>query len=197
MRAPEQPSGCPSAIAPPCHVCDRLTQLKLAQDRQRLHRERLVDFDQVDVCHRKSGPLQRLARRVDRPHPHHARVDAGRSRGNPARQRADPQRVRPRTRHQRQRARAVVQAAGIARRNRSIAAKGGPQFAQCLHAGRQLVAVVRFRVAGMLVNVKNQRIAPPLRDLHRHDLPPEASLADRVNRPAAGSATRNGPAPPG
>ena len=55
MRAPEQPSGWPSAIAPPFRltfVVVVVHQAEVLDHRQRLRGERLVQLGDLDVLHR-------------------------------------------------------------------------------------------------------------------------------------------------
>src|ERR1700728_3328242 len=80
IRAPVMPNGWPRAIAPP----DRWPQRGRAAGRfqlvrvdaqsagraEHLHREGLVDLEQVDVLDRQAGPLQGLLARLDRAQAH-------------------------------------------------------------------------------------------------------------------------------
>ena len=74
MRAPEQPSGCPSAIAPPLTLTISGSRPNSSHHRQRLHRKGFVEFDQVESSSFKPGAVKCFARRRDRPQPHGARV---------------------------------------------------------------------------------------------------------------------------
>ena len=54
-REPVEPTGCPSAMAPPLTLTLRHVGLVDLRPRQDDRRERLVDLDDVDVAQRHSG----------------------------------------------------------------------------------------------------------------------------------------------
>ncbi len=91
MRAPVMPNGCPSAIAPPDTFSLVLVDAQLAGRTQHLHREGLVDLEQVDVADRQTGPLQRLLGSLDRAQPHDLRREAADPGGHDAGQRFEAQ----------------------------------------------------------------------------------------------------------
>ena len=75
-RVPVMPSGWPSAIAPPLTLTRSRSSPSSFSTDEILRRERLVDLDQIDVVQRQAGPLEHLARRRRRTHPHQRRLDA-------------------------------------------------------------------------------------------------------------------------
>ena len=76
--APDMPSGWPSAIAPPFGLTCRASSARPRPRRhgERLRRERLVQFDHVEVRRREPEPRAKLPDRRDGANPHHARRDA-------------------------------------------------------------------------------------------------------------------------
>ena len=116
-RAPDTPSGWPSAMAPPCGLTCSASSGRPSwrSHRQRLRGERLVQLDHVDVADGKAESCQQLARRRRRADAHDARRDAGASPSPPrapaasARAAAPPPPMRSD-----QRRRAVVHARRIA-----------------------------------------------------------------------------------
>ena len=117
MRAPEQPRGCPRAMAPPLTLRISSSRLELADAGERLRRERLVDLDEADVGEAEAGPLERLARGGDRPDAHDARVDAGDRLAADGRQRRDAALLRRLGRHEHEAGGAVVAAGRVAGRD--------------------------------------------------------------------------------
>ena len=89
------------------HVDARGVEPELADHRQALRGERLVQLDQVEVGDGHPRPVEEPAHGRDRPHTHHPRVDSGnrpttvvRTAPRPARPPARPKRRRaPRRRH--------------------------------------------------------------------------------------------------
>ena len=78
MRAPVQPIGCPSAIAPPLTFSFSRRNRLVAQHREHLRRERFVQLDEIEILERQTGPREQLAHRRHGADPHDARIDAGR-----------------------------------------------------------------------------------------------------------------------
>jgi hypothetical protein len=78
-RAPLAPSGWPSAIAPPFGLTRGSSSARpeVAQHRQALRGEGLVELDHVHLRQRQAGQLQHLARRRRRADAHDARRHAG------------------------------------------------------------------------------------------------------------------------
>ena len=60
MRAPDAPSGWPSAIAPPFTFVLFAVEAELLLDGEVLRRERLVDLEQIDVADLHAGAGERL-----------------------------------------------------------------------------------------------------------------------------------------
>jgi hypothetical protein len=58
MRAPEAPSGCPNATAPPWTFVRSWIEAELADHGERLRGERLVELDQVEVADVEADPLR-------------------------------------------------------------------------------------------------------------------------------------------
>ena len=94
-RAPVQPSGWPSAIAPPCGFSLFFVDAELAHDRQRLRGERLVQLDDVDVVELEvARAASALRDRLDRADAHDLRRDARDRHREHARLRRDAQLLR-------------------------------------------------------------------------------------------------------
>ena len=113
IRAPVEPKGWPRAIAPPCTFSRSWSSPRSRSRGDHLHRERLVDLDQVDVADGQSGVGQRPSGRLDRAETH----DLGAERADPGRddpgQRSQSQLGGPRVTHDHHRRRAVVQRAAV------------------------------------------------------------------------------------
>ena len=77
MRAPEQPTGCPSAIGAPVHVDPLRVEVEQPQARDGLRGEGLVDFGQLDVCGTDAGAPERPLGRGHGPDPHALRLHSG------------------------------------------------------------------------------------------------------------------------
>ena len=77
MRAPDAPSGWPSAMAPPFTLVFVAVEPELLLDREVLRREGLVDLDEVDVAELEAGALERAADGRRRADAHDRRVAAG------------------------------------------------------------------------------------------------------------------------
>ena len=82
MRAPVQPIGWPSAIAPPLTFSFSERNRLVAQHREHLRRERLVQLDEIEVVQRQTGALEQLPHRRHRPDAH---ASADRRRPMPSR----------------------------------------------------------------------------------------------------------------
>ena len=70
IRAPEQPSGWPIAMAPPLTFTRSGSSFSSRRHRHRLRRERLVHLDQVEVLEPPARPAEHLAHGRHRPDPH-------------------------------------------------------------------------------------------------------------------------------
>ena len=106
-RAPVDPSGCPSAIAPPLTFTRSMSGPSSRRHAATTERERLVDLDQVDVVHRHPVALEQLPRRGDRAGQHDHRVDPDRRLVDDPRAGLQAQRVGLLARHQQHRGGAV------------------------------------------------------------------------------------------
>src|SRR3954452_13093298 len=106
-------------------------QLVLARDD--LGGERLVDLHDVDVVHRHPGLLQESLDRRDRAEAHDLRADRGDARRDDPRARLQPERLGLLLAHDEHRGGAVVQGAGVARRDRAVLAEGRLEPAELLH----------------------------------------------------------------
>ena len=60
MRAPEQPRGCPSAIAPPLRLTLSSGILRLLDDGQGLCGKGFIEFPDINVVHRETGSCESL-----------------------------------------------------------------------------------------------------------------------------------------
>ena len=63
---------------------------QVAQHREHLRRERLVELDQIEIVERKPGRSEQLPHRRHRADPHDPRIHAGRRPANDPRQRLNP-----------------------------------------------------------------------------------------------------------
>ena len=72
------PSGRPSAIAPPLTFTHPLrVEAELANDRDALRGERLIQLHEVDTRRQETRAREQRANRWHRADPHHRRVNAG------------------------------------------------------------------------------------------------------------------------
>src|SRR5947208_3566330 len=97
-----------------------------------LRREGLVGLDQVEVLDGPAGLLQRLLGGGDRPRAHDRGVDAGVRPRDDAGERGDAPLLRLLQRHEHDRRRAVVDAAGAARRDRAVLVEGRAELGKRL-----------------------------------------------------------------
>ena len=81
-RAPEQPRGWPSAMAPPLTLtlasAVSADRSPAAKDAKHLTGEGLVELDEVHVRELEAEPIEQLPGGRDRPQPHHVGVNARR-----------------------------------------------------------------------------------------------------------------------
>ena len=68
-RAPVQPIGCPSAIAPPLTFSRSAAIGTSSQHGEHLHRERFVELDQIEIVEAEADALAQLLDRRDGPMP--------------------------------------------------------------------------------------------------------------------------------
>ena len=87
--APVQPSGWPSAMAPPLTFSRSGFDGQLAKDREHLRGERLVQLDEVDLIEREPGLCEHLAHGRDRSDAEALGRDAGSGIRDEARQRRE------------------------------------------------------------------------------------------------------------
>ena len=161
---------------------------ELAEDGDRLHRERLVQLEQVDVGELPADLLGDAAHGFDRRHQHELRREAARRLADDARERRQAERLRAFGRHDDERGRAVVDAGRVARGHRAVLLE------------RRLERRQRFggRVgADRLVAIDDDRRALLLRDRDRQDFVRERALGGRLRGLADGCAPRTRPAPRG
>src|SRR5438105_7516847 len=96
------------------HVHLLLVEAELADDREALRREGLVQLHQVDLPDRDARSLEQLADGGDRSDPHHARVDTGHGAADEAAEWLHAELARLLLARDDDGGRAVVDAAGIA-----------------------------------------------------------------------------------
>ena len=174
-RAPVEPSGWPSAIAPPLTLTRSMSGLELALPGGDDRRERLVDLEQVDVVDRHPVALEELPRRRDRAGEHDHRVDADRRLVDDPRARREPELLGLLARHQQHRGRAVGDLRRVARGDLAV----------LLERRLELPRAPRGVVSGRMPWSVDVRVAV---DLDRDDLALEAALLGRLVRRAGASA---------
>ena len=117
-RTPVAASGWPHAIAPPYGLrrgSSGATPMPSHQ-RQHLHREWLVQLEEVDVVDRQPGALEHLLGRRHRSEAHEVRLDAGIGEADEAHPRLEAELRGCVPRGDERGGRAVRQARGVARR---------------------------------------------------------------------------------
>src|SRR5260370_28760667 len=151
----------------------RAIEMQLAIACEHLRRERLIQFDQIDIRERNAGVAQESLRRRNRSDAHDFRVDAGLCVSDDARHRLQSMlRHRFLRRHQHRR-RSVGHSGGIAGMYRSFLAKHRRQFRERSELGvesRVFIAVELFE--------RNDFACEPIllvRDLAPPPPPPPAS----------------------
>ena len=133
--APVQPSGWPSAIAPPLTFTFAGSSPSCLDHRQRLRREGLVQLDEVDLVERQAGQLERLGDRVHRADAHLFRQAPGIGEGHEARQRLEAQRCGALGGHHHRGGRAVGRLRRVARRHRALGVERRLELRQRLERG--------------------------------------------------------------
>ena len=154
---------------PPVDVHLLLVQAQRSDHRQRLHRERLVQLDQIEVVDRDLHLGAQLSHGLDRTQPHELRLYPRHGRGHNARPWPPSQRLRQRLLSDQGRGRAVGDPGGVARGDAPVCSEGWLQLGQRLQGG----------VPGVLVC--RQRLAVAAR--YGHNFIPEAPALDRRPRP--------------
>ena len=136
MRAPDMPSGWPSAIAPPFGLtCASSSAMpSCAQHGDALAGEGFVELDHVEVGRLESQPRAEFLRRRHRADAHDAGRNAGRRATKDPRDRGEPVVLRRRLRGDDQRRRAVVDARSVAGGDRAALAERRRQLGQRLDA---------------------------------------------------------------
>ena len=170
-RAPEHPSGCPSAIAPP-FALSRSSSASIPQlvgHGQRLSREGLVQLDQVDVVEAQPGPLQRLRGRRHRADAHDPRRHSGHGHRAHLGERRQPVRLGVARARDHHRGRAVVERARVARGDGAV----------LLEHRLQLRERLQRRVAARPLVGLDHGVALAAVHGHRHGLLVEAPGVDR------------------
>ncbi len=160
-RAPLMPSGWPSAIAPPFGLtCARVVrEPEATQHRERLRGESLVELDHVEVADREAEPRHQLLGRGRRPHAHDARRQSRDCGAEHAGARLEAMPLRGALAGDEQRAGAIVDAGGVAGRDRAAGAKRRAELRERLEA----------RLARVLVAVDDDRRAFLRRQRHGND----------------------------
>ena len=91
--APLEPIAWPSATAPPLTLTLRRIDAELVEHRDRLHGERFVQLEQIDVLQLPADLLGDAAHGFDRRHQHELRRQAARRLADDARQRREAERL--------------------------------------------------------------------------------------------------------
>ena len=190
-RAPDAPSGWPSAMAPPFGFSDFSSVVAVAdlrQPGQRHGRERLVDLEDADLVEPKPAALQHLPGRRDRRGEHDDRVVGGQHRGVDPGDRGQPELAGPFRGGHQQRGGAVGDLAGVAGRDHAVRREGRPQRRPsrpgCRRAGHP-----RRRCTGS-PPVSAPGRARSARRTARHPVRPRPSRARRGCTRRAGSRLR-------
>src|SRR5438105_9676241 len=126
------------------HVHLLLVEAELADDCEALRRERLVQLHQVDLPDRDARSLEQLADGRDRSDPHYARVDTGDSAADETAEWLRAQLARLLLARDDHSGRAVVDAAGIAGGDGSVAPERGLQSGELLRARVRAGVLVAF-----------------------------------------------------
>jgi hypothetical protein len=155
-------------------VDPRRIEAQLAHAGDRLAGEGLVELDEVDLLDGQPGPLERLARGRHRAHAHDRWMHPGHGRADHAGQRSEAQGTCPLRGHQHQRSRAIVDARGVAGRDRAL-------FAEDAGQGRQ--RGTHGTGPGVLITLHERFPAVLATYLHGHDLGLEAAGFHGRGRP--------------
>ena len=183
MRAPEQPSGWPRAIAPPSGLTRVGVETELGDDGERLGGERLVELDDLELVELPAGPFEGQPQRRRRTDAHPARLDPGRGPRHDARQRGQPVAGDAVVAGEQHRRGPVVERAGVAGGDRPVGGEHRLELRQPLEAGVGPRPLVRGDLG--------------VADRNRHQLGVEpAGLAGRPP-PCGGCRARTRPAPRG
>ena len=174
IRAPDMPSGWPSAMAPPLGLTRGSSSAtpSARRSRQNLAGEGLVQFDHVEIVDAEAEADHQLLGGRRRPDPHDPRRDPRRRAAEIARNRGEPVLRRRLGGGEDQRRGAIVDAGGISRRHASAVAE----------RRRQPGERVDRRGARMFVARHNRRVAFALGDRHRRDLLRQPTVVLRPRR---------------
>ena len=107
----------------------------MVEEREHLHRERLVDLEQADVVDGEPGAGQGLLGGGDRADAHDGRVDPGEGVADQPHARGEAELVGGAGLGEQAGGRAVVEAGRVARGHPAVRAERGPQLGQVLHGG--------------------------------------------------------------
>ncbi len=173
-RAPLAPIGWPSATAPPFTLTRAGIDAELAHDGDRLHRERLVDLEEVDVLQRPADLRRDLAHGFDRRHQHHLRREAARRLRRRCARAASCRARAPSS------ADMTTSAAAPSLTPGALPAVTLPSFLNAGFSAASASAVVSSRMASSRSTTSG--VALLLRDADRQDLVREPALARRVRR---------------
>ena len=122
--------------ATPCvHARVFVVDAEVVEQREHLHRERLVEFEQPDVGDRQAGLAQRLFGRRNRADTHDLGLDARESERHHAHLDAQAEVFRGIRASQQRDRRAVGERRGVARAHPAVRAERGLQRGQTLHRG--------------------------------------------------------------
>ena len=183
-----QPSGWPSATAPPFTFTRAGSRPGDLDHRQRLRRESFVQLDHVNLIELQTRDLERFRNRVHRADAHLFRRSSGRSIGDETRQRLQAQLARAFGAHHHGRRRAIAHLRAVPCRHHAARVKRRLQSSQRLDGSIRARAFVgierdvhRFRFRAVRGAVR-ARFKNRVADGHRHDLVLEFARRDRRQR---------------